>query len=67
MISIIDLVLSLLSTIIPQLTKSGAPAEIIADVQAALASLQKVQGTPVTYAQMESLRVSATWTTPAGK
>ena len=57
MISIIDLVLSLLGSIIPELTKNGAAPEVIADVQAALDALLKVQGTPVTYAQLESLRV----------
>lgn len=61
MINIIDLVLSLLGTIIPQLTKSGAAPAVIADVQAAVAALQKVQGTPVTYAQLESLRVTPEW------
>lgn len=61
MISIIELVLSLLSNLLPQLTKSGVPAEVIADVQAAITSLTNVQNTPVTYAQLESLRVKATW------
>jgi len=61
MISIIELVLGLLSTIIPQLTKNGAAPEVIADVQAAIDALLKVQGTPVTYAQLEGLRVKPTW------
>ena len=39
MISIIDLVLSLLAATIPQLTKNGAAPEIIADVQAAVDAL----------------------------
>jgi hypothetical protein len=63
MISIIDLVLSLLSSILPQLVKSGAPEEIIKGIQAAIASLTAVQGTPVTFAQLESLRVQPTWET----
>ena len=61
MISIIDLVLSLLAATIPQLTKNGAAPEIIADVQAAVDALLKVQGTPVTYAQLQSLEVKPTW------
>lgn len=61
MIPVIDLVLSLLGTLIPQLTKNGAAPEVIADVQAAIDAMLKVQGTPVTYSQLESLRVKPTW------
>ena len=61
MISIIDLVLSLLAGIIPQLIKNGAAPAVIADVQAAIDALAKVQGTPVTYSQLEGLRVKPTW------
>jgi len=64
MISIIELVLSLLSSILPQLTKSKAPQEVIDGIQAAINALAKVQGTPVTFAQLESLRISPTWITP---
>lgn len=66
MISIIELVLSLLSTILPELIKNNAPQEVIAGIQAAIASLTAVQGTPVTFTQLESLRATPTWgTTPA--
>ena len=64
MISIIDLVLTLLSSALAAFVKSGAPQEIIAGIEAAIAELTKVQGTPVTYAQLESLRATATWGTP---
>lgn len=61
MISVIDLVLALLGAIIPQLTKNGAAPEVIAAVQAAIDNLLKVQGTPVTYAQLQSLEVKPTF------
>ena len=64
MISIIELVLSLLGSILPQLTKNGAPAEIIAGIQAAIDALTKVQGTPVTFDQLESLRAHVAWPSP---
>jgi hypothetical protein len=64
MISIIDLVLSLLGTVLQAFIKSGAPQEIITGIQDAIASLTAVQGTPVTYAQLESLRATATWGNP---
>jgi len=61
MISIIELVLSLLSNLLPQLTSNKVAPEIIADVEAAINSLKSVQSTPVTYGQLESLRVKMTW------
>jgi len=60
-ISVIELVLSLLSTVLASATKGGLPAEIVAGIQAAITSLQAVQGTPVTLAQLESLRVKPDW------
>ena len=61
MISIIDLVLALLSTTLANLKGTGAAQEAIADVEAAIAALEKVQGTPVTMGQLESLRAKATF------
>ena len=61
MISVIELVLSLLQQLLPSMTKNQVPAEVVAGVQAAIAALEKVQGTDVTYSQLESLRVKPTW------
>lgn len=61
MISIIDLVLSLLGSLLTTLLKNKVPGEIVADVEAAVAKLQSVQGTLVTYQQFESLRVTPEW------
>jgi hypothetical protein len=62
--SIIEVVLGLLGGVLNQ-TKlaNGLPAQIVADVEAAIAALQRVQGTPVTMVQLESLRVNPAWTT----
>lgn len=64
MISIIELVLSLLSSVLAAATKAKAPQEVLTGIQDAINSLVAVQGTPVTYAQLEGIRVTPTWTTP---
>lgn len=61
MISIIELALSLLSTTLTNLKNTGAAQEVIADVEAAITALVKVQGTPVTLEQLEGLRVKPTF------
>lgn len=63
MINVISLVLSLLTTVLGQVkgsTAAGA-AELTQGLEAAIASLQAVQNTPVTFAQLESLRVEPKW------
>lgn len=61
--TIINLVLSLLSGVLANIKGSTASeAETIAqNIQAAITALEAVQGTPVTYAQLESLRVEPKW------
>ena len=63
MINIISLVLGLLTTVLGQVKGStAAEADSIAqNIEAAIASLQVVQNTPVTFAQLESLRVEPKW------
>jgi siroheme synthase len=61
MISIIELVLSLLGAALAAAKQNGVTQEVVAGIEAAIANLQKVQGTPVTYDQLESLRVKPTW------
>ena len=41
-------------------------SKLIAGVQAAMAELEKVKGTPVTFNQLEALRVNPTWPTLPG-
>lgn len=61
MISAIELAISLLQGILASAGVKGLAPEVVADVEAALAKLIGVQGTPVTYSQLESLRVKAQW------
>ena len=59
--TLISLVLTLLQSILESAKVSGLAPEFLADIEAAVANLLKVQGTPVTYAQLEGLRVKTTW------
>jgi hypothetical protein len=61
--SIISLSLGLLQMVLSNLKGSGVTVatEITQGIQAAIDALLKVQGTPVTYAQLESLRVEPKW------
>lgn len=61
MISIISLVLNLLGVALAAAKQNGLASEIVTGIEAAIAELLKVQGTPVTYAQLESLRVEPKW------
>lgn len=63
MINVIDLVLSLLTTVLGTVKGSAAAdaVSIAQNIEAAITALQAVQGTPVTYAQLESLRVKSTF------
>ena len=63
MLNVIDLVLSLLSSLLTTVKGSAAAdaSEIAQGIEAAIASLQAVQGSPVTYAQLESLRTKPTF------
>lgn len=51
-----DLGLTLLEGILKNIPKTEATVEQLENAQAALASLRKFHGSPVTKAQMESLR-----------
>ncbi len=61
MISAIDLALTLLEGVLKQANANKLATEVVADVEAAVALLAKVKGTPVTYGQLESLRVKPEW------
>lgn len=61
--ALIALSLNLLQLVLSNIKGSGASvaSEITQGIEAAIANLQTVQGTPVTYAQLESLRVEPKW------
>lgn len=61
MISIIALVLNLLGTALASAKIAGLPAELIAGLENAIAELTKVQGMPVSFQQLENLRVKTEW------
>ena len=60
---IVQLALSLLQLVLGNLKGSGATvaSEITQGIEQAIAALEAVQGTPVTYSQLESLRVEPKW------
>jgi len=59
--TLISLVLALLQSVLESARIGGLAPEIIANIEAAVANLVAVQGTPVTYAQLEGLRVTTKW------
>lgn len=61
MISIIELILSLLKIALDAANVNGLAAEVVVAIQNAILELEKVRGTPVTYGQLEALRIRPTW------
>jgi len=59
--TLISLVLALLQSVLESAKIGGIAPEVIANIEAAVANLLVVQGTPVTYAQLEGLRVTTKW------
>jgi hypothetical protein len=59
--TLISLVLTLLQSVLASARIGGVAPEIIANIEAAVTSLLAVQGTPVTFAQLENLRVTTKW------
>ncbi len=59
--TLISLVLSLLQSILASAKVGGATPDVIANIEGAVNSLLSVQGTPVTFAQLEGLRVTTKW------
>lgn len=58
---LISLVLTILQSVLTAAKVGGVPADVIALIEAAIANLMKVQGTDVTYSQLEGLRVKTEW------
>ncbi len=59
--TLISLVLSLLQSVLTTAKVEGAAADVVANLEGAVRHLLAVQGTPVTYAQLEELRVTTKW------
>ena len=59
--TLISLVLTLLQSVLASARIGGVAPEAIANIEAAVTSLLAVQGTPVTFAQLEGLRVTTKW------
>lgn len=59
--TLISLVVTLLQSVLAAAQVGGVAPEVIANIEAALKSLLAVQGTPVTFEQLEALRVSTKW------
>lgn len=55
------LALTVLESVLVQAVKSKAPQEQIERLQAAIANLQAVRGSDVTWAQLEGFRIQMTW------
>jgi hypothetical protein len=63
---IVQLALGLLNLVLGNLKSTPVTNELqvaITGIESAVASLEAVQGTPVTYAQLEGLRAVPTWGT----
>lgn len=59
--TLLSLVLALLQSVLEAAKVDGVAPEVIANIEAAVANLLAVQGTPVTYGQLEGLRVTTKW------
>ena len=59
--ALLSLVVTLLQSILSAAKVGGVPAETVALIEAAVTNLLQVTGTPVTYSQLEGLRVHTEW------
>jgi hypothetical protein len=59
--ALIAVILGLLQSILAAAKVQGVPADVVALIEAAVNNLLQVQGTPVTYSQLEDLRVTTEW------
>ena len=64
-LQLLQLVLALGNQLVTELKlKTDTPQDVITDAEAAIAMLQKVQGSDVTFGQLEGLRLQAAWPDP---
>jgi hypothetical protein len=59
--ALIGLILTLLQSVLAAAQVGGVAPELVANIEAAVASLLAVQGSPVTFGQLEGLRVTTKW------
>ena len=59
--TLISLVVTLLQSVLAAAKVGGVAPQVIANIEAAVASLLAVQGTPVAFRQLEGLRVTTKW------
>ncbi len=59
--TLISLVLTLLQSVLTSAKVGGVAPEVIANIEAAVTNLLAVHGTPVTFTQLEGLRVTTKW------
>ena len=59
--TLISLVLALLESVLAAAKVGGVAPDVIANIEAAVKNLLAVQGSPVTFEQLEGLRVTAKW------
>jgi hypothetical protein len=59
--TLISLVLSLLQSVLAAAKVGGTAPDVITNIEGAVSHLLAVQGTPVTFAQLEGLRVTTKW------
>ena len=57
----IEIALNLAQAALGAAKINGLPLEIVTDLEASVKALQKVQGTPVTWEQLNGLRVQPTF------
>lgn len=61
-LQLLQLVLALGNQLVTELKlKTDTPQDVITDAEAAVAMLQKVRGSDVTFGQMEGLRLQTAW------
>jgi hypothetical protein len=59
--TLISLVLTLLQSVLASAKIGGVAPDVVANIEAAVTNLLAVQGTPVTFTQLEGLRVTTKW------
>jgi hypothetical protein len=59
--TLISLILTLLQSVLASAKIGGVAPDVIAYIEAAVTNLLAVQGTPVTFTQLEGLRVTTKW------
>jgi len=59
--TLISLIVSLLQSVLASAKIGGVAPDVIANMEGAVTHLLAVQGTPVTFGQLEGLRVTTKW------